>query len=147
MIPTRERCGLCHAISPVGFWVPDETWAAVVHPSHLHTIHCLRCFTDRADEKLIPWDRDIKFYPVSRATHLADVRGMPTLELNQVSNSADALLEDCDRLRQKIHKMAAALSVAREYADLNARLDVVAAIDDALSFVPPELPNVGVEPK
>ena len=76
MIPTRERCGLCHQISPIGFWVPNDVWRTVVHPHYADSIHCLRCFTDRADEKLVEWDKEIKFYPVSRLTHLRDVRGI-----------------------------------------------------------------------
>ena len=75
MIPTRERCGVCHHISPVGFWVPNEIWEAVVHPHYIAAIHCLNCFTSRADEKLIPWDKAIKFYPISFHTHLSAVRG------------------------------------------------------------------------
>lgn len=67
---TRERCGLCHHISPIGFWVPNEIWDAVVHPHYHEAIHCLQCFTDRADAKLIEWDRDIQFYPVSFVAHL-----------------------------------------------------------------------------
>jgi hypothetical protein len=66
----REFCGLCHRMSSIGFWVPDECWAAVVHASRINDIHCLPCFIARADEQLIPWDREIKLFPVSLSAHL-----------------------------------------------------------------------------
>lgn len=65
----REICALCGEVNRVGFHVPDNIWAAVVHVSRLHDIHCLRCFTRRADEKQVEWDRDIAFYAVSWVTH------------------------------------------------------------------------------
>ena len=68
-IATRERCQMCHQISSVGFWVPDETWKASVHPHFENSILCIRCFSSQADEKLVEWDREIKFYPVSLVTH------------------------------------------------------------------------------
>lgn len=76
MIPTRERCAACQQPSPVSFWVPDETWAMVVHQFFQNSILCLPCFVSRADEKLIEWEKDIKLYPISLATQLRDVRGM-----------------------------------------------------------------------
>ena len=69
-VPTRERCGVCHKISPVGFHVPNELWDAVVHPQFNNSILCLNCFISYADEKLARWDTVIKFYPVSLAAHL-----------------------------------------------------------------------------
>ena len=69
MIPTREICSLCHEVSRVGFWVPNEVWLAVVHPNRIHDILCVRCFTRLADEKNIQWDKDIKFFPVSCYSH------------------------------------------------------------------------------
>ena len=72
--PHREICGLCHRVSPVGFWVPNEIWEQVVHHSQLHSIHCLTCFIERADEKLIDWSKNIKFYPVSLRSHIADLK-------------------------------------------------------------------------
>lgn len=71
--PHREICHLCHRVVAVGFWVPNETWAAVVHHSHMNAIHCLNCFTERADEKLIDWSKEIKFYAVSLRSHLDDI--------------------------------------------------------------------------
>ena len=75
-VPTRERCAACQQISPVGFYVPNKVWTAVVHPFFQNSILCLRCFISRADEKLIAWDEVIKLYPVSLASHLVDVRGI-----------------------------------------------------------------------
>ena len=69
MIPIRERCSLCHEVSRVGFWVPNEIWLSVVHPNRIHDILCLRCFSRLADEKNIQWDKDIKFFPVSWYSH------------------------------------------------------------------------------
>lgn len=71
--PHREICGLCHRVSPVGFWVPNDIWEAVVHSHYLHSIHCLSCFIERADEKLINWSKEIKFYPVSLRSHIDEV--------------------------------------------------------------------------
>lgn len=71
--PHREICGLCHRVVAVGFWVPNEIWEAVVHRSHIHSIHFLNCFIERADEKLINWSKDIKFYAVSLRSHLEDI--------------------------------------------------------------------------
>ena len=70
-IATRERCGMCHRISSVGFSVPDEVWKAAVHQHWQNDILCLQCFISQADEKLLPWDREIAFYPVSLKAHLA----------------------------------------------------------------------------
>jgi len=72
MIPTREVCSICGNISRVGFWVPDKIWKQVM--SQQNDIVCLECFTKRADEKLIEWDKDIRLYPVSFKTHLKIVR-------------------------------------------------------------------------
>lgn len=79
-IPTRERCAACHRISPIGFFVPNEIWEVVVHPSLQDSILCLSCFTSRADEKLIPWDKEILFFPVSFYTHLMLTREMELKE-------------------------------------------------------------------
>jgi len=66
----REICKLCYHINRVGFHVPDDVWAAVV-PEHVRTrVVCLSCFSRLADEKMIAWDRDIQFFPVSLATCL-----------------------------------------------------------------------------
>lgn len=70
LIPTRERCRVCWKVSAVGFLVPNEIWILAV-PVHLREAPmCLPCFTSFADEKMIPWDRDIEFYPVSLRTHM-----------------------------------------------------------------------------
>lgn len=67
--PHREICALCHEVSRVGFWVPDKIWKAAVHRHYQNSILCLRCFTRWADEKSVQWDKNIKFYPVSRISH------------------------------------------------------------------------------
>ena len=66
----REICAICGHVSRVGFFVPDEVWKHAIHPFYQNSIVCLACFTERADEHLIDWSADIKFYPVSFAAHL-----------------------------------------------------------------------------
>lgn len=69
-IATRERCGVCHNVSPIGFHVPDDVWLRAVPDYFRHTVLCLRCFTSFADERMLAWDREIEFFPVSLRTHL-----------------------------------------------------------------------------
>lgn len=76
MPPSREICRICFRANPVGFRVPDSTWRAVVPEELQSKTLCLRCFTQLADEKLVPWDRQIQFYPVSMATHLGYVNSI-----------------------------------------------------------------------
>ena len=71
--PHREICHLCHEVNRVGFWVPDEIWRAALHESQWNAIVCLRCFTRLADERGVEWDKEIKFYPVSRITLEKDI--------------------------------------------------------------------------
>jgi hypothetical protein len=66
---------MCHRANPVGFQVPDSIWREVVPEEYQSGVVCLPCFTRLADEKLVPWDRQIRFYPVSMATHLGYVNG------------------------------------------------------------------------
>ena len=63
-----EICSLCHEVSRVGFWVPNDIWQLVTHPSQVEDIICLRCFTRLADERGVSWDMNIKFYPISWKT-------------------------------------------------------------------------------
>lgn len=72
--PHREYCGLCGDIIRVGLIVPDDIWERVVHHSRLHDIHCIQCFTRRADEQQIEWDADIRFYATSWVSHERGVR-------------------------------------------------------------------------
>lgn len=67
---TREICKICYQVNRVGFSVPDETWKAVVPESHQSGVVCLECFTRLGDEKMIHWDKNIEFWPVSLASHL-----------------------------------------------------------------------------
>lgn len=66
-IMSREVCSCCDGESAVGFSVPDDIWEEV---SDGYNVLCLDCFIRRADRHLVPWDKDIKFFPVSLATHL-----------------------------------------------------------------------------
>lgn len=76
MKPTREICALCHEVSRVGFWVPNEIWELVVLRGHEHSIICLSCFTKIADEKAVEWDKEIKFHPISWVTHQEHLKEM-----------------------------------------------------------------------
>lgn len=70
-IPTRQFCDICGHVDRVMFWIPDELWAEVV-PSHHQTSRvCLNCFTERADEKMVEWDKVIRLCPVSLFTQLS----------------------------------------------------------------------------
>lgn len=73
-IATRERCQVCHKVSPVGFFVPHETWRRAVPRNWQNSVLCLTCFISFADERLLRWDEEIEFYPVSLRTHLEVVR-------------------------------------------------------------------------
>jgi hypothetical protein len=68
-LTTRERCRMCHRYSPVGFRVPDDVWAASVHPHYQQDPLCIMCFALGADERGVRWDDEIEFHPVSFATH------------------------------------------------------------------------------
>lgn len=68
-LPSRERCQCCNRYSAVGFWVPNRVWDRVV-PNQFHESPlCVACFADMGDERMIAWDQEIQFFPVSLATH------------------------------------------------------------------------------
>lgn len=67
---TREICKLCRQENPIGFSVPDHIWQQAI-PEHARKgVVCLSCFARLADANLLPWDDDIKLWPVSLHTHL-----------------------------------------------------------------------------
>jgi len=74
--PTRERCGVCHKVSPVSFHVPNDVWLRVVPSYFRETPICILCFASFGDERLIAWEDEITCYPVSLRTHLEKVRGI-----------------------------------------------------------------------
>lgn len=64
-IPTRQRCGVCHVVCILDFCVPDEMWKKAI-PDYLRNERlCLWCFVSRADERHLPWDKEIELRPVS----------------------------------------------------------------------------------
>lgn len=67
---SRELCKLCYHVNAIGFQVPDDIWRAVVPYTFRSSIVCLACFARMADERCVPWDKDIEFFPVSFATHI-----------------------------------------------------------------------------
>lgn len=62
----RERCGWCERCNPLGFSVPGAVWMRLPIEAR-GLVLCLMCF-----DKLLPhdveWEREIEFFPVSRAT-------------------------------------------------------------------------------
>lgn len=68
-VTSREICKLCWHVNAVGFRVPDDIWRAVVPIGKQNGVICLSCFTRLADEKSVPWDTDIQFFPVSLTSH------------------------------------------------------------------------------
>jgi len=70
---SREICKACYEIVRVGFSVPDDIWAIAVPERLQESTLCFNCFTRLADEHLLPWDKHIKFWPVSLITHLKPV--------------------------------------------------------------------------
>jgi len=71
---SREICKMCFRVNPVGFTVPNELWCDAIPPEYQSKVVCISCFAHLADEKLLPWDRHIKFYPISMQTHLKEVK-------------------------------------------------------------------------
>lgn len=64
-IPNRGYCAICQKVQKIHFWVPDEIWKEVIHERYQLSPVCLNCFTDRADEKLLHWDKEIKFIMIT----------------------------------------------------------------------------------
>jgi len=73
-IPCRQKCAACHQIMPVDYHVTDEIWDEAVRPFFRDSIICLNCFISWADEKLLPWDKEIEMWPTSLDTLLTEVR-------------------------------------------------------------------------
>ena len=65
MTPTRMFCAICGHIHKIDFWVPNEIWNEAIHPYYQNSIVCLNCFMARADEKFLPWDKEIQLMPCS----------------------------------------------------------------------------------
>lgn len=67
---TREICKMCYHPNAIGFQVPDSIWEVIVPTDKQTSVICLACFTRLGDEKLVKWDEDIEFFPVSFVSHL-----------------------------------------------------------------------------
>lgn len=98
MSTTREICKCCGAVNAVGFAVPDFIWEASVPPRWIADVLCLNCFTRYADESCVLWDVNIKFYPVSRMTHVGIEltnmgRAVPARKPHEVRHDGTALSE------------------------------------------------------
>ena len=69
-IPTRMFCQICGHLHKIDFWVPDEIWNEAIHPRWRDSHVCINCFMERADERLLEWDKEIKMWPCSMATQI-----------------------------------------------------------------------------
>jgi hypothetical protein len=58
-IPTRMFCQICGHVHKIDFWVPNEIWDEAIHPRWKHGPVCINCFMERADERLLFWDKHI----------------------------------------------------------------------------------------
>lgn len=65
LVPSRQFCAICGHIHKIDFSVPNEIWAEAIHPYYHNSIVCLNCFMERADEKFLQWEKDIKLWPCS----------------------------------------------------------------------------------
>lgn len=74
LLPSRMFCQICGHLHKIDFWVPDEIWDACIHPKYKYTHICINCFMDRADERLLFWDKEIKLLPCSLATDQSLIR-------------------------------------------------------------------------
>lgn len=63
-------CQICGHVHKIDFAVPNEIWDEAIHPRFKDTHICLNCFIERADEKLLPWDKEIKLFPCSMLTQI-----------------------------------------------------------------------------
>lgn len=61
-----EVCKICYKGNPVGFNVPDDIWRKAVSNRLQNRVVCLWCFINLADNKMLPWDDHIQFFPVSK---------------------------------------------------------------------------------
>ena len=66
----REICTCCGRVTRMGFTVPDEIWQKAIPSFYQNSVLCIVCFGELADEALVPWDENIKFWPVSLKRHL-----------------------------------------------------------------------------
>lgn len=74
--PTRMFCQICGKVHKIDFWVPNEIWEEAIHPRFRDTHVCINCFTERADEKLLFWDTEIKYYSTSLASQIEIQNGV-----------------------------------------------------------------------
>lgn len=65
-IPCRQYCAICGNLYAVDYHISNqEIWDEAIHPHYRGSTVCLECFIRRADEKMLPWDHWITFYPRS----------------------------------------------------------------------------------
>lgn len=62
---TREICKICYRVNRIGFKVSDRVWLDVVPANVRNKVVCLDCFSRIGDSKMVAWDQDIEFFPVS----------------------------------------------------------------------------------
>lgn len=103
-VTTREFCGRCHRVSPIGFHARNDIWKVVAGRHWSNSILCIMCFAQLGDEKHVEWEEEIKFYAVSYATHHAG-RGRH-----------DASQMEVDRLRTEVEKLRELLTRAADHS-------------------------------
>lgn len=111
----REWCWMCQRVSPIGFKVPDAVWHEVIHPSMHEATICVLCFAARADEKLVAWDLDIRFFPVSLRSHTGAENRLNARVVEALGHAADALE------KVALHPFHPALGEAATHAAAEAR--------------------------
>jgi len=67
---SREICKICGNVNTVGFNVPEDIWKIIIPTDKQNSVVCLSCFTKLGDQKMIEWDKNIEFFPVSLVVHL-----------------------------------------------------------------------------
>jgi len=97
-IPTRMFCHICGHLHKIDFWVPDEIWNEAIHPKWRDTHVCINCFMERADERLLEWEKDIILIPCSMATQLKVQQG------EEVPDGISAINE-VNGLRKKVEEL------------------------------------------
>lgn len=68
-IPVRQTCALCGKIYKIDFFVRNDIWALAMPVRHRHSLCCLECFVNQADERMIEWDEHIEivgFYSMAK---------------------------------------------------------------------------------
>lgn len=86
--PRRPTCAMCNQLYVIDWMVPTEIWNDVIAPYYQNALVCLTCFTRRADEILVEWDKDIQLWPTSKIRHLREL-GLLDMIMKQEAKGRD----------------------------------------------------------